>query len=315
MIDLEEFTKRIESFHNDVRTEVLVAELLHEGLNPDDLTILHAGQHKRTFRRDLDQVNVEVNKNNRNNLVFTLNRDSIYDSLPESLFHHISTQQQGSSVKNMVGSYRKRKEEERQARAFFAPLENEFFLQRAFVELMEQEFLERLHKNNFEDYFLNFFNIPSGLPSELIRGFAALLPYCDKIIGNLSLTFKSLELILNDTVKFEINDSFPTEVDTNVSLSNASLGLDFILGDKLYPEEPTLTVTIGPLKKTLLKDYLQDGVRRKFIETFYSFFLPASLEVNTRIQVQEDNINFMLGSLEEDARLGYTTQLDFVDLA
>ncbi|HEX8549650.1 MAG TPA: type VI secretion system baseplate subunit TssG [Cytophagaceae bacterium] len=312
MIDLEGFTNRIESFYNDVRTEVLVAELLNEGLSPDTITILHGGQHKRSYRRDLDEAYIEVNKNNQNHLVFKLNRDSIYDSLPESLFHHIAMPQQGSTVKNMVGSYRKRKEEEKQARAFFAPIENEFFFQRAFIELMEQEFLEGLNKNNFDDYFLNFFNIPSGLPADFVKKFAVLLPYCDKIIGNLSITFKSLELILGENVKFEIKDSVIEDIDNACRLSESILGVDLILGTSFFPDESSLTVTIGPIKKENLNDFLEDSPGSKFIQTFYDFFLPASLDIETIFEVRDDALSFTLGSHEENSRLGFTTQLDLV---
>lgn len=310
MKDIEIFVERLKNFYYDVRTEVIASELLLEGVVPEEIISVHNGQHKRTFRNDLDEVALEIPRPNQKQIVFKLNRDSIYDSLPESLFHFRAAGKQKGTVKGMIDDYKKRKAEEKEARSFFTPFESEFFLQKAFIEQKEKEMIVNASKNLLDDSFLSFLNIDYSLPSLLVAKFTSLLPYLDKIAGNLPITFKSLELILEEKVNYITKFAEKQKSESCFSkLGQAKIGIDFVVGDSYDDTLPFIECNIGPLKKKDLLKYMEGGDYSKFIEMFFNFFIPVSYEVKTIVTIESQEQQFALLENYESSRLGFTTTI------
>ena len=79
-------------------------------------------------------------------LKINISRDGIYDSLPEGIFHYPKTERLNQSVDDMTKEYRSQQKEEENARQFFLPFENEFFLSGIIREKEEKEFLFKLNQ-------------------------------------------------------------------------------------------------------------------------------------------------------------------------
>lgn len=308
MEQIDQFAEAVRKLRNDIRAEVVAADLFSEGLPADHLIAMHGGQHKRAYRRDIDDISCESYRSRQRYLVLRLNRDSIYDSLPQGLFHQQKAPADGGSLSSMLDDYRRGKEEEREARAFFTPFENEFFIQKTAIEALEIELLTCFAKNRFDSSFLEMLDIDPDLPGHLISKLISLLPYADQIAGNIPLAAQCLELILGEKVSYEKKPCIPAEASL-LHFDLPRLGIDFILGEEVDPDLFFIEFSIGPVKKEDVPLYLEGGINRKFLKNFFGFFIAAELEVRTTIKTTEQEEQFSMGEEPGVALLGYTTTL------
>ena len=74
--------------------------------------------------KDIDKTKLEEFEDNSTALSFHLNRSGIFDALPEAFFHEMEDDKNATGETMAKDSVRL-KQEERQSRLFFSPLENE----------------------------------------------------------------------------------------------------------------------------------------------------------------------------------------------
>jgi predicted component of type VI protein secretion system len=137
-----------------------------------------------------------------------------------------------------------------------------------------------------------------------------------KITGNIPLTARCLESIIEESVeahfsrvRISYTDENETKPNGKVVLGSAALGVDFICGDAIENDVVNLEFIIGPLQNTEAIDYLQMGSVQRFLDCFYSYFVPVEYQVKTKVLVSKTNQNFLLESMLEGPVLGYETCL------
>tara|TARA_R110002124_G_scaffold138798_1_gene302829 strand:- start:56058 stop:56984 length:927 start_codon:yes stop_codon:yes gene_type:complete len=303
---LENIFTELLGVYENLKAEVLIAEIQENSdVTEEDFVIANQSTFSRPYRRDIIDVD---NLLNDNMLTFNLSRNGLYDMLPEGLFHAPQTEKAGSSF----SAYRKSvKEEEKEARSFFAPIENEFFLQRLRIESKERELLDNFYNLN-DDFLIEFWNIDSEIPESYILKLIKLLPHSYKIAGDLELTRLTMEKVLNEKVtfnkKFEARNPSEENTQKKKSVDNFELGVNSVLATtKQKILSPILEVTIGPISEKKINNYLKkDGVL-KFINTFYDYFIPIEIEVETKFIVNNKN-GFVLNE-DDNPIMGISTQL------
>lgn len=304
--ELENILNELKSVFEDIKAEVVVSEIL-ENSNVDfsNLTINNTSTFKRPYRRDIIDYKQSLTNIDNYTLNFNLSRNGIYDSLPEGVFHNPSD----PALKSL--SYQKKREkqkqEEREARLFFQPIENETFNQYVNIEKEERALIDRFTdvKNNF---LLKFWQADKSLPKKYLLKLIKLLPSIHKISGNLELTALCLERIIDEKVTLEKVNS-PYKVPNNKEEKGENLGVDLVLGvDESIVLHPQINATIGPINEQNIKNFVDDSPTMRFIQVFYEYFIPMEMEVNTQIDFEHNNKGFVL--LEnEPALMGLTTTL------
>ncbi|MCH5720992.1 hypothetical protein [Niabella hibiscisoli] len=106
--------------------EAVFASLEEAGHGASDIKAFNKGGFKKGFSNDVEQVLIEES-GNRVSFEMALNRDGIYDLLPEGLFHQSKGNTRVNSVQDAVEEHKQFKEEEKLARKFFTPLEQLLF--------------------------------------------------------------------------------------------------------------------------------------------------------------------------------------------
>lgn len=312
MHNLEQLADRLNELHEDLRAEVIVSDLLSGGLNPEDLLIQFTGQLRRPYAYDIREVKTARYKASRKYLLIRLNRDSLYDVLPEGIFHQPDRKNAETTALQMVAGYRRRKQEENEARLFFAPLENEIFYQKTLIESEEHRGLDDIHQSKLRPAVLDFLGLPPGLPELFSSRLVRLLPYASEVAGNLKRTEKVFSLLLEQQVSLSYA-GVPEEAHAGacVRLGEQSLEADFILGDTLAHDHQAISIRIGPVEKDRLMDYLEGGSGLRCLQTLINFFVPVEWETAVHIQMQEnDEAVFALNEHDTDGRVGYTTLLE-----
>jgi hypothetical protein len=315
MVNSEKISAIIQNIFYDIKAEALIGDLLENGLKTDDFLAINKGTFKRRYARDIDQVKTIEFENGQKVAGIYLNRDGLYDSLPEGLFHD----KRDDSIKkesNISEDSKRIKEEEKQVRNFFLPFENEIFSQRIKLELEERNVLSHFSENLFNDIYPEFWNLDRKLNRKYLSRMVLLLHFSHRIAGNPSHTAKCLEYIINEKVTVQIvatdfHEEPVEEIQTNSNckLGARELGVDFVCGDNFNKMGKTMEFTIGPLKNTTVDEYLGNGAILKFLNCFYGYFIPVELDVKMNVRVEELEQHFVLGEMNEGPVLGYESAI------
>ena len=70
----------------DFKFEVMVDSLIKQGYSPESIRILREGIARRAVSKDIEEVYKQYNENDFTENIH-VNREGIYDILPEGLFH------------------------------------------------------------------------------------------------------------------------------------------------------------------------------------------------------------------------------------
>jgi hypothetical protein len=308
-----EIIELIKDLSFDIRAEVLMADLIENGLSADEFVVIPAGTLKRKYSTDIRKAEVLKATPGKPVLVIQVNRDGIYDALPEGLFHS-PPEKPMKGASEMSLESKKLKREEKEARNFFLPFENEVFLHHISLELAERRILRQFSQNLFDEISPEFWNFDKTLHPEYISKLILLLHHAHKIAGNFELTRLSLEMVLEEKVNIKVHPSGKvsekkeTKHGLNGScLGNVRLGMDFICDEHFTDLMPVLEVQIGPITKTPVTDYIGSGKLSGFLHCFYNYFIPAGMEVDTLVIPPEDQYSFILDESKSAGILGYNT--------
>ncbi|MFK7000705.1 hypothetical protein [Flavobacterium oreochromis] len=308
MTHLNEILSLIRNIKSDIRAEVIVNDLLANGIISDNQFIIQKeSQFSRAYRRDILEVDIkDFNLDKREYLNFTLSRDSLYDLMPEGVFHQSKNEYPDKGVNKMISEYQTQKKEEKAARAFFQPFENEFFAYGVSLEDFETNFLLELNNPSVSDLFYQFWGITDEIPDYLASKLIHFLPYTYQIVGNIGLATDLLSFFLNEKVAI-INKGSQQYSDEKlaISLGDAQLGIDFISGVEYDDYSLHLEVQIGPLKNSSFLDYILDGKIKKFLDLYYEYFFPMETDLQTHILIPDDQQNFEFTN--KNTILGYNT--------
>ncbi|WP_299888161.1 hypothetical protein [uncultured Lacinutrix sp.] len=297
--ELENILEELISVYENVKAEVIISELQkNSNITNNDIVIKNKSSFRRSHRRDiLDIGNIEDGLLNLN-----LSRNGLYDNLPEGLFHSKDT----SKGKIGYPELRKRyKKEEKEARHFFSPIENEFFNQKLNIENNEQSLLNDF-LNLDDDFLINFWKVDKSISKKYLLKLLKLLPYSYKIAGDLELTTLCLENIINKKVKITKTYS-PNVINyRNIIEDNNYLGINFTLtNDYDTISQPLYQVEIGPIREDSIEDYIKkDGVL-KFINVFYDYFFPLEADIKTTFNV--NHVDGFLLNKEKEPIIGLST--------
>lgn len=281
--DLDTLSKGLNKIYENLKAEIIIAQLQkNTSLESSNVVINNQSTFRRAHRRDILEAKVK----NDTLLEVLLSRNGVYDQLPEGMFHSPSAAKNNKSYSGIRKTYKK---EEKDARHFFSPLENEFFQQTLNIEVNEQELLNNFL--NLDNNFLYiFWKIEKEIPQNYLLKLLKLIPYSYKIAGNIKLTELCLKKILDKNVsikKIYVNNVAPS----NNLNSNLILGLDFSLANSESRVcNPTYEVTIGPIEENEIDDFINEksGVK-KLITIFYDYFAPLEMDIKTKLTVNHTN--------------------------
>lgn len=308
---LSNLATHITSLKNDIRAEVIINNLLKNGdIDESQYVIFKQGQFARAFRYDvLDSGIVDYDLDANQILNIVLSRDSFYDMLPENLTHAARNDAPEKDVDGMIKEYRIQKKQEKAARLFFQPFENDIFGHGVQIEGFEQDFLSDLNGFLVPEMFYDFWGISKDLPPLLVSKFIRILPYAYKIVGNIDLACEILSSLIEEKVSTNTRDYQKyRDEDQSILLGEARLGLELITGNSYDDYSSHFNLQIGPLENSGFSEYIHEGAMKKFTDLFYEYFFPIEVEIETTILLPEAKENFEF-STHQNSVLGYNTRI------
>lgn len=300
----------------DLKAEAVVCDLLPAGPGSEHFVAVPAGGFRRRYSKDISGIQNLTLENGQEIVAVKLNRDGLYDTLPEGFFHQ-------DAGKNLAETRRVSREsvrlkaEEKAARRFFLPFEQELFNQGIRLETEERRILESTSRNLFDGFPPEFWNIDPETDRKLVSAMARYLHVAYRISGDAGLTGKCLENILGEKIVADFSEMRvvvgaqhdPQKPFEGCMPGKARLGVDMICGDTFSTLTRAMVFTIGPLRHTFVSEYLENGRLSRFLKCFCSYFIPAGIRVVTKIIAGSDDMNFTLSPDGEGAILGYKTSI------
>ncbi|WP_345160979.1 type VI secretion system baseplate subunit TssG [Pontibacter saemangeumensis] len=294
---------------DDVRAEVLAASWIeNESVALDDIIVKPEGAFRRSFSQDVLEVE-EIDTSPGRKVILKISREGLYDMLPEGIFHQAVQKNTISTEEATEESARYRKEE-KAARNFFLPIEQEFYRQRIWLDSTELKYWQTNTQPENIKMLLRFWKInPKHFNQRQSLKMLSILPHLHSIVGDLQLTAHSLEVILDEKVQIGTIEGKTqvVEEDQLSCLGSVVLGADAVLGASWYDDEPSVQVFIGPVRGEELSSFLPGGKQTKLLSTLYGFFFPAEVDVETTVHAVAEEAEFWLTELEIPSRLGYST--------
>ena len=133
MKDLQAIKESINDLSYDIKAEVVIADHVENGLKQQDYMIISDGLFRRRFKKDVSHAEIVELNNGQEILNIDITRESIYDSLPEAIFHGRPAEELNTGHE-MAKASKTLKMVEKECRTFFLPFENEIFFQKIQLE-------------------------------------------------------------------------------------------------------------------------------------------------------------------------------------
>lgn len=296
----------------DINAEVLAGGLLE---NNDELTdsgqiqIRPLGHINRAGGREVMNVTGSAFNTEGKELVYIdINRESLFDSLPEMLF----IQQEGNYEDEVEKAQHLARQEE-MARRFFLPFEESFYRTRIDLEQAERSAIRELTTFLLDIYGLK--NEKEAGNQEQMLSLALVLPFINRIVGDLELTSSLLTALLRKKVKITPQKpvQMPIPEEQQTCIGNGLLGVDLMLGNTFSDGIRSLQVAISDVLPVEVEDWLPKGSQRCLLEEqFFSYVLAAGEQAEISIEINESEGYFSLGDSDNEALniLGYTTKIN-----
>ena len=294
--------------HNiDYLAEVIVSHLLSEKrADMASVVIRLAGVFRRFYSRDVEKIVPRSNDSSQKEWDVFVHREGLYDILPEGFFHTTS-KKYFKDHQETIAEFHLHRIQEKNARQFFMPLEQEFYRHLIDKEIYEQDFY--FSPESIRE-FMDFYNLNNlALNQYQKAALFFIMPFLSYIAGNLKLTETCFEIILQERVQIRQNQKMALrDYAGNVPLlNNSKLGFDSILGNTYSDGNSLLKIEIGPLLKS--NDFMEYimGPKRKLAEWLADLFIQADLYTEFRILLKHEDEAFVLTQRDYEGRLSYST--------
>lgn len=291
----------------DLKSEIIFNALLESDISDSNIVIKSNGLFYRNFRKD--KMNIDYDAINKDVVNIEISRDGFYDILPESIFHDYRNRNQGN---NPVEEFKNRKKEEKEARHFFNPLENEFFRFRHLIESFESKFFSKLNSNEIADIIRTILAVDERIADKLIvKLFYALLKQNQSNDQSIEKVVTILENMIQEEVNYTSSYiKLDYGYDVNSKSSDLLLGVNTTLesNERIYLKKYNFSV--GPLKESEnLKYFFQNQSMEIFITTFFNLFLPFHIQFSFDIKLNPDDEKFAIEEDSYKSRLGISTTI------
>jgi type VI secretion system protein ImpH len=293
----------------DLKAEVLLAEMITDDLQADEIEVSLNSVFYRNVHFDIEKVEeTEYVTTKKRRLKFVLNRDGLYDLLPEDLFHQPADPQPLATKEKVLNEMQVQTQREKAARKFFLPYEQEFFRLRIRLEMEERKFMFANSGHVDLDVMAKIWNFPGFLSAEQKAKLGLLMPVMHRIVGNRGLCSFLATDISGDDVTVSESYQNHSGFSDNPVLKDAALGIDLILGGQYQSMEPCNTWKIDIRDISSLSQYLPGGKKAQLHEYLSNLMIPLENEVNFELDIKQAK-EFKIGEEVQTAMLGYETYI------
>ncbi len=296
----------------DFKAEVLAALHVAEDLDVGKIIIERLGNNSRTHAKDIHHIYEHVSAGNLNkHTIFQTYRQSIYEAMPEALFHPPTLGEITMTEAEAVEEIKQQRRREQDARFFFRPFEQEasyIEISALMIELMYEQ------KGNFNNLFYLFeeaWPIISRLPEETALCFIYILPILHEVRGNRKWIEQCMSFLLNKPITIDIVYGVrKIQATDGFTLNSCCLGIDSCIGGSSYYDGlPEWNICIGPIRKQDIGDVLPQSGFFEVLELLAACVIPDFVLDRYTVTTQKEGNTTLSTQQDYGARLGFSFYL------
>lgn len=301
--------------NSDYRAVTLAADMIDSAVaEADKIELIPVGADRRAFAKDVStSFRYFSEKRRQERIRIQVNREGLYDMLPEGLFHRPPRGSASMDEEGMIKDIRNRREEEKQARLFFSPFDAEFYHVRVMTERYENRLDQKTSFNDLNQIFAFGWDEFSLLTKEQSIIWMHLLPEIQSKRNDLQFISKILTALFGLTVTLTDATAFakPVKIETamQMELGRGSLGIDTIVGDNFMPENDFIKISVGPATPGELISFMPGNKNREILNMSINYLVPVDTEVQIDLLIDNQFQESVLSQQSESAYLGYTVFL------
>lgn len=299
----------------DFKAITKAAELIENGdFESDQIVVLPVGGRQSAYAKDIGDHSFYYSDSKRQNcLMIEVNREGLYDMLPEGLFHQPPTGSSGFSEQEMIEDVQRRRAEEKDARKFFTPFEAEINHLRTILELYENRLDKRTTYNDLTRIFGAEWKEFELLDNQQRMIWMHLLPLISEKRNDLNFLGHLLSLLFRLPVRAELSlqDLRQAAVEEKMQfrLGSGRLGIDTIIGNSFLSDEEEVHISIGPADTDKLVRFMPGTPGAYIIDLAVSYLLPVENGVRINLVPNVENQVGALGADSNNSILGFTVYL------
>lgn len=300
------------TLETDFKAEVVASGLKERGYDPERTLIIRQGDSRRGFSKDIDCIHTEYSQYDLTDyLHLYVNRKSIYDELPEGIFHRNIYYKDKHSKSEVLDEIRIHREEEYFVRRFFKPFE--IVIDQMLVNFQHKE--RRFDKMNVHEDYIRIFSetwsVLNLLPLKQAVMFIKMLPFLETITNSLDKISQIMSILLDVPVNVKRGNKSHTVVDEELipGLGECMLGETMILGNSFDDGYFRILVEIGPISAKRVEFFIEGSRGQNILKILNGMLLPADKEIEIRYIIEQDDAIFRLSDEENVSYLGINTYL------
>ncbi len=298
----------------DLQAEVVAAKLLQQGVENERINFRRAGGSSRGVAKDVEEITVAKGNVAQSKEFFEIlvNRNGIYDKLPEGIFYRASTSARVKSKEQLVQEIRKRRDEEFFTRRFFQLFEEEIDRFSVSTRFKELNFDRKNEFDEFTQLFTVFCPIIDRLEKRQAAIFLEVLPIIHRVRMDFLQVEQALALIfeLPVVVRLDTQNSDLEKVPC-LNLGDFELGKSFTLRGGTNRQDETYVIEIGPMSAMRYNNFCDEGNESELVNYLIELIFSANSQVRVDYKINREEGWFRLRGKEDGQKtlLGYSTRL------
>lgn len=308
--ELEQVDKQPNNTESDFKAEVVAAELIEKGFDPEQIQIIRMGSGRRGYSKDIEDISIQFSQQDlRDYLNIRKNKGGIYDILPEGIFHQPINRRLQKDKEDILEEMKIHRNQEIFAKKFFHLFEAEVDHTLVDGYLYESKYEKKISNPNFVNIFIPYWPVLKLLTREQAIRFLHIMPILHKIRNQYKEIAGSMSMILDVPVKIS-NIKLPAKKAGNFfesHLGENHLGIDWVLGHSFDDGLYDLKMTIGPVSAEGMEQFLERGKGSVILDTLCELFLPADVFIVKEFNISSEDASFILSSAAQVTYLGINT--------
>lgn len=291
----------------DYKAESIAAQLIGNGLLPDHLVLKRVGASKRGVAKDVYNIQQFDFDNASKQYEIAINRDGIYDKLPEGIFYKSTRAPKSQS--DILAEIARNRQEEFYNRRFFQPLEEEIDRSNLLTHLKELSFDKKNSHHEYKSIFQSFWPHIIKMEARKAAIFLDIIPLIYHIRTQNKLIAQALSLMFEVPIVVETHYG-EIEIKTlnGITLGKAKLGKDFTTSGKHDDRHKNAIIKIGPITTDQHQQFYEGSENWEILHELIQMVFPANCIATTEFIIEKEEASFSLQS-NTNCLLGINTVL------
>jgi hypothetical protein len=310
--ELENIDNQVNVQDTDFMAETVAAGLIEDGFDSEKIQIIRQGEAKRAFSKDIEKINLHFSEHDlKDYLQITTNREGIYDTLPEGLFHQTKYAKFNRDKEEVIEEIQKQRMEEFHARKFFQVFESETDYSLTLAYLNERQYDKKTNNRKYSDVFVPFWRVLELLNIKQRAIFMNAIPLLHEIRSNDAEIENTISLIMGVPVKIKYMKFPAKNADSffESTLGKCRLGIDFVLGKMIDDGQDDVQLTVGPISAKQMEYFLETADGNAILDNLCFLFLPCDTFVKKEFDIYPEDSAFILSYGNVNTYLGINTFL------